>query len=208
MTWKDISVFQYQQLAELLSREPDELDIAIEMCAILHKTTKKDVEWGWDKQRFKKACAELTFVHEQPMPEEYYKHVTVNGRRYRMVYDIRNIRAARVAESKTFAEKGVIPNLHYIAASMVVPQKKTFFGWRDDEYKAAAHDSYASDMLEAPITAINGSVVFFCRVYVESMKSLKGFLTEELVKSMSREKAEETMGALCETLDGFTKPTK
>jgi hypothetical protein len=96
--------------------------------------------------------------------------------------------------------------MHKIAASMVVPMKLTWRGWKLAKYDASKHEEYASDMLSAPFESVYGSMVFFCQVFAISIKNLADYFKEELMKSgMRTTEAEETIRVLCDTMDGFTK---
>lgn len=205
MTWNDVTVFQWQQLNEIYTGEADYTDRQLETMTlgILLNMTETEVDsqpLDWRTEKLKA----IHFVHEPPQgkPQRYIK---VNGRRYRCIYDVRKIRAARYIESKHFA-KNPNDNLHRIAASMVMPQKRWLFGWKDAGYDAGRHDEYANDLLLAPVTAVLGSVVFFCEVYRKWMQGSRSYLIEEMMaKGMQKEQATEMVEALWIITDGTTK---
>ena len=206
MNWKDISVFQWQQLNDLFlkSKELNELDLAIQSAAICTRMTENEID-SLPIEDLNPLLKSIQFIHEEikPEPESYIK---INGRKYKCIYDVRKIPAARYIETKHFSQD-VNGNLHKIAACMVMPMKKTLFGWKLDKYDASRHEDYAQDMLEAPITAILGSVVFFYQVYRNWIKSSKDYLIAEMSKKMSRYQAEAVYQTLCDTMDGYTKPS-
>ncbi len=206
MNWKDISVFQWQQLNDLFlkSKELNELDLAIQSAAICSKMTENEID-SLPIGELNPLLKSISFIHEElkPNPEKYIK---VNGKRYKCIYDVRKIPAARYIETKHFGQD-VNANLHRIAACMVMPMKKTLFGWKVDKYDASRHEEYSQDMLEAPITAVLGSVVFFYQVYKNWIKSSKDYLIHEMMKKMSRYQAEVVYQTLCDTMDGFSRPS-
>lgn len=204
MTYSDISVFKWQQLTSLFTnkKEKTDIDLSVEALAICKGITEAQVD-SMTQKEFSNELSKITFLHEQLNPKAQ-RFIKVNGRRYRCVYDVRNIRAARYIESKYFGTD-VTNNLHKIAACLVIPQKKVLGIWKDDEYNALKHDEYSQDMLEAPITAVLGSVVFFYHVYRDWMTSSKDYLTKEMGIAMKMEEAELVYQTLCEILDGFTK---
>lgn len=176
MTWQDITVYQFQQLARLAGEEltPDNL---VKTAAICFNITEQEVD-SWPVSKFHEKVKELSFLQES-MIWEPVQFVEVDGRRYRFVYDVRNIHAARYIDVKQLSREGFEASLHKCAASMVVPQVKTGKGWKDAEYDAAKHGDYAQDMLSAPITAIHGSALFFSKVYAHSIASLADSLKPE-----------------------------
>lgn len=155
----------------------------------------------------KSILQQTKFIYQEVKPETV-KVLKVNGKRYRCVFDVRKMPAARYIESKYF-DQDRIGNLHKLAACMVIPQKKNWLGmWVDDKYDAAKHPEYSQDMLAAPITSVLGSVVFFYQVYTNWIRSSKDYLTKEMIrKGMSKYQAEKTYIHLCEIMDGFIRPS-
>lgn len=205
MTWNDVTVFQWQQLNELYTGEQDYTEKQLETITlgILLNMTEAEVDSqteGWRREKL----IQINFVHVPPSgkPQRYIK---VNGRRYRCIYDVRQIRAARYIEAKHFGKQPE-QNLHKIAASMVIPQRRAWYGWRDAEYDAANHLQYANDLLMAPVTAVMGSVVFFCEVYRRWMGDSLDYLSEEMMaKGLTKEEATGVVMDLWRFTDGITK---
>lgn len=206
MTWKNVNVFQWQQIINLFTKEKElsELDLAVKCVAILKGMTEHQID-SMPLGELNPLLKSIDFIHTEikPNPENC---IRVGKKRYKCVYDVRKIPAARYIESKYFAQD-VNANLHRIAACMVLPMKKTIFGWRVTKYDASKHEEYAQDLLEAPITAVLGSVVFFCLVYRNWIKAIKDYLIAEMMtKGLTKYQAEVTYQTLCEILDGFIKP--
>ena len=207
MTWKDINVFQYQQIMDLYATAKDmsELDLAYKITAIVMDLTENQID-SLPMDHLKPLLQQVAFVHEQIKPQPQ-KYIQVNGKRYRCIYDIRKMPAARYIESKHF-DQDRISNLHKLAACMTIPQKRNWLGmWVDDTYDAGKHSEYADDMLAAPITAVLGSVVFFYQVYNNWIRSSKDYLIKEMMmKGMTKYQAEKTYIHLCEIMGGFIRP--
>jgi len=204
-TWNDINVFQYQQLIALFTEEGNtELDLIVRAGSIVTGKTEHEID-SLPYHELKTLGESLKFIHEiiEPIPVQ---HIDVNGKRYRCIYDVRNMPAARYIESKHFGQD-THANVHRLAASMVMPQRRLFrFGpYVDDRYDATKHADYAHDMLAAPIVSVLGSVVFFCEVYLRSMWSLRVFSATQMLKAMPMmpmEEALQEMTDLCVGLDG------
>jgi hypothetical protein len=206
MNWKDVNVFQWQQIVNLFTKEKDltDLDLAVKAVAILNNMTEYQVD-SLPMEKLSSLLKGISFIHNEIKPEPQ-RFIDVMGKRYKCVYDIRRMPAARYIESKHFAQD-TTNNLHRIAACMVVPMKKTWFGWIEQKYNASKHEDYSQDLLEAPITAVLGSVVFFYQVFRVWTKISKDYLISEMMKAkMTRYQAEATYQILCDTMDGFTKP--
>ena len=206
MTWKDINVFQWQQIVNLFTKEKDlnELDLAVKSVQIVTGLTEHQID-SLPIGELNPLLKSIDFIHEEIKPEPS-KYIKINGRKYKCIYDVRNIPAARYIESKHFATD-VNGNLHKIAACLVLPMKKTIFGWKVDKYDASKHEDYAQDMLEAPITSVLGSVVFFCLVYRNWIKASRDYLISEMMeKKITRYQAEILYQVLCDSMDGFIRP--
>jgi hypothetical protein len=205
MNWKDVTVWQWQQLQAITKKKDDtELDKAVKTLAILTNRTESQIDSLSISELNKelKAIDWISKTDANPKPVDFIK---VNGKKYRCIYDVRLIPFGRYIESKFFSED-VVLNLHKIAASMVRPMKLTWRGWKVAKYDASKHEDYAQDLLSAPFEAIYGSVVFFCQVFSDSIKSSKDFMKEDLMKNgMTEEEAEMTMEVLCGAMDGFIR---
>lgn len=208
MTWKDINVFQYQQIMDLYGNAKDmtELDIAYKVTGIVMDLTENQID-SLPLDQLKPLLEQVAFVHEQPKPQPE-KYIKVNGKRYRCIYDVRKMPCARYIETKYF-DQDRISNLHKLAAGMVIPQKRNWLGmWVDDVYDAGKHSEYSEDMLAAPITSVLGSVVFFYQVYRSWIRSSKDYLTKQMILTgMSKYQAEKAYIHLCEIMDGYIKPS-
>jgi hypothetical protein len=206
MTWKNVNVFQWQQIVDLFTKSKDltELDLAVKCVAIIKGISDTKVN-SLPPAELNTILKSIDFIHQEikPSPEKYIK---VGKKKYKCVYDVRRMPSARYIETKHFGND-INGNLHRIAASMVLPMKRTLLGWKVDKYDASKHEEYAQDLLEAPITAVLGSVVFFCLVYRNWIKASKDYLVAEMMeKSLTKYQAEVLYQTLCEILDGYIKP--
>jgi hypothetical protein len=157
-------------------------------------------------QTLKELRKNLEFLNE-PIVGKPVNYIIVNGKRYRINYDIKNMPAARYIESKVFS-KDTLGNLHKIAASMVVPQKKTWFGkWVDEKYDASKHEDYAADMQEANFIHVYHSLVFFYQVYRNWIEVSRDYMKVEMMKAgMTATQADSVVLLLCESTGGIIPP--
>lgn len=206
MTWKDVSVWQMQQIANVLNKTKDEteLDISVKVLGILTNRTESQID-SLSLGDLRDGLNEIKFINTSQPEAKPVKYIDVNGKRYKCIYDIKKLPYARYMETKHFGND-VLLNLHKIGASMVMPMKKTWLGWKLDKYDASKHEEYANDILEAKYEAVYGSVVFFCQVYIHSISNLGDYLKNRMQKQgMTLQQAEITMANLCNALDGFTR---
>lgn len=203
MTWKDISVFQYQQIFEINAMELDDLDKTIKMAAIVTNQTEQHIR-SLSVVDFNKIVQELDFLN-QKIEFKKVDVIKVNGKRYKCNYDVKGMSTGRYIETKFFLPD-FEANIHKIAASMVIPMKKTFLKWELDTYNADHHDDYAADLQAASIEDVMGSLVFFYLKFRRWMKDSVDYSIKELTKKGMKKK---TLNQVCHhlfgTLDGYIR---
>ena len=208
MKWNNLTLWQYQQLMPIITNpEKDwtELDKEVKQLTVISGLTEYQID-SLSIETLKEMRQDLAFLDE-PIEGKPVDFIVVNGRRYRMNYDIKNMPAARYIESKVFS-KDTLGNLHKIAASMVIPQKKTWFGkWVDDKYDASKHEDYAADMQEANFIHVYHSLVFFYQVYRNWIEVSRDYMKAEMMKAgMTTEQADSVVLLLCESTGGIIPP--
>jgi len=203
MSWDKINVFQYQQLVPALGIE-DATDQNMRLIAILNGWTENQVD-SLSVEEYANEKAKIGFLSE-PIEGKPVKYIKVNGKRYKCVYDVRKLPSGRYIESKVFSVE-LVTNLHKLAASMVIPMRKTIFGWREDKYDASRHEEYATDLLEARFVDVYHSIVFFYQVYRNWMEITKDYLIQKIVEmGKSHSEAEKEVQNLLNILDGSIAP--
>ena len=206
--WQQITLWQYQQIIPIMTK-PDkdwtEIDVDYKLISILTGMTQYQID-SLPLEELKKERAKLKFLKED-ITGKPVKYIQVNGRRYRVIYNVKDMPFARYIESKVFG-KDVVGNLHKISASMVMPQKRNWLGrWVDDNYDASKHEQYSLDMQEAKFVDVYHTLVFFYQVYRNWIEVSKGYLVQEMTnKGLTKEVADQVVQTLCETLDGNIAP--
>lgn len=207
--WNKLTIQQAQEIDRIRQSDAPHLDIEVELIATINNLSIDQVdsmEWG----KYTELRKTLDFL--QTMPEgKPIEYVTIGKKRYRFIYDIRQMPFARYIEGKTFSVS-FMQNLHKLAASMSMPQRKTWYGkWVDQKYNAAKHSEYAEDLLNAPFEAVYSSAVFFYQVYRLWIESSRVYLIKEQMKTgKTMQEAEKLVRDLCRYLDGSTplKPSR
>lgn len=204
MKWNELTLWQYQQLMPTITnpnKDWTELDIEVKQLCIVTGLTEYQID-SLSLTALKELRKELAFLND-PIEGKPVNYIITNGKRYRINYDIKNMPSARYIESKVFS-KDTLANLHKIAASMVIPQKRNWFGkWVDEDYDASKHEEYASDMQEANFVHIYHSLVFFYQVYKNWIEVSRDYMTAEIMKAgMTKKQAAMVVDLLSESMDG------
>jgi hypothetical protein len=204
MKWNNLTLWQYQQLMPTITN-PDkdwtELDTEVKRLCIVTGLTEYQID-SLSITALKELRKELDFLNED-IEGKPVNYIEVNKKRYRINYDIKNMPSARYIESKVFS-KDTLANLHKIAASMVIPQKRNWFGkWIDQDYDASKHEEYAADMQEANFIDIYHSLVFFYQVYKNWIEISQDYMIAEMTKAgMTEKQAAMVVDLLSESMDG------
>ena len=204
MNWSNVTVFQWQQLMQLFTQsESEDLEVvSIKVISIITGKTETEV-LNLPLTQTIKLAKKIEFL-KTDVPVNKVDFIKVKGKRYRCNYNIKDMEAARYIETKYFSGD-FAGNIHKIAASMVIPQKLTIFGWKDDKYQANKHDEYADDLLAASIADVMGSVVFFYLVFRTWIKVSQDYLKKEMMEmKMTERHTEMILQVLCDSMGGFT----
>jgi hypothetical protein len=203
--WEKISVWQYQQMYPIItnpSKDMSEKDIEHKLIAIINNLTERQVS-ELPKNKLDKFRSELYFLKDN------YEGVAVNRvyankKIYKFIKDAKDINTARYIESKFFM-KDLIPNLHKVAASIVIPQERKWFKYIDLKYDSDMHQDYANDILYANFKDVYFSVVFFYQVFNDWIPITKDYLMESMNnQGLAKDKAEKVAAILWNILDGNT----
>lgn len=179
MEWKDLNVFQYQQLEPILTGG-DIIANATKIIAIINNDTEAAVE-RYTPDRLSKEIKKMNFLITE-IKGRPVKYLNTSKNKYICNYDVSLINTARYIETKVFA-KDVIQNLHKLAASMVHP---TYYGIVKKKYNAAKHSEYADDIQSASFVDVFYSVSKFIKVISELDSNFKG-LYEEVDEQMQEQ---------------------
>jgi hypothetical protein len=155
---------------------------------------------------YKAKLKECDFLNSMPEGKPV-KVIKVNGKRYRLIYDVTRMPFGRYVESKAFVGD-IYGNLHKLGATMVMPQKKNWLGlWVDDKYNAAKHEDYADDILQANFQDVYFSLVFFYQVFRNWIEVTRDYLvTKMMMTGQTEQQCSQVVADLCSILDGIIQP--
>lgn len=193
MTWKNITVEQYQLIHSVIKQNINEIDKTIRIIGIIYNLTEDQI-YKLPYDTFLKYTDEVTHLFTIPKGEERAKRsVVAGGKRYAFDYNIGKHRFAQYIEAQHFLQGGIVENLHLIAASITRPVYCRVIRGKND---SAKHEERANDFLKANFLEVYYSVVFFCSVLSSWNGKYKG-----LFEISDDADDEDIMPAF----DGFTK---
>jgi hypothetical protein len=206
--WDKINVWQYQQIYNVYNSKDKyltEIEVNSKLVSIVNDMTEAQVD-SLTITQFNKLKKSILFL-TQPIAGKPVKYILINkNKRYKINYDVSKMPFARYIESKVFSED-LYNNLHKLAATMVMPQKRILGIWFKQKYDASKHEQYSEDMLTARFIDVYHSLVFFYQVYRNWIEVSQDYMVSKLMQTgMTQEKAKEVVQDLCTTLDGSIPP--
>lgn len=206
--WDKINVWQYQQIYNALNtkdKDSTDLDLEVKLVGIVNNMTEMQID-SLSLTEYKELNKTITFLNE-PIKGTPKKHIRISyNKRYKINYDVSKMPFARYIESKVFSED-LYGNLHKLAATMVIPQKRILGIWFNQKYDASKHQEYSNDMLDAKFVDVYHSLLFFYQVYRNWIEVSQGYLANKMMEAgMQQAQAIEVVQSLCTILDGNIPP--
>ena len=206
--WKKINVWQYQQIYNVYSSSEKyltEIEIDSKLVSIVNNLTDTQVD-SLPLKEFMELKKSVEFLNK-PIEGKPVKYINISKtKRYKINYDVSKMPFARYIESKVFSED-LYNNLHKLAATMVIPQKKILGFWFNQKYDASKHQEYSDDMLTARFIDVYHSLVFFYQVYKNWIEVSRDYMRAEMTTAgMTTEQADSVLLLLCESMDGIISP--
>jgi hypothetical protein len=204
LKWENITVQQFQEVSKLTTDTSlDEMGKLERLICIMFDMSEREVEELPMQEFTAKAKAVAFLLNEQTIPGKAVRSIKVNGRRYAIEYNPVKLKHRQYVEIMHFGDKP-IDNMHHIMASLVQPVRLGF----KRKNKAEDHERISADMLNARVVDVFHTAVFFCKLYVNLMQAIKGYLKEEMMKSrkITQEEAELIITTSLRAMDGFTQP--
>ena len=192
ITWQNITVGQYQQLYAIMKSEADDFDKELQIVALLSGMTQAEVEaLPLDKYKAMKAATLWAF---EDIPEG--KPIKRFGK-YKLIRKVQDLDAGRYISLQGFLQMDMVENLHNLMACIVKPR------WR--KYNGDNHEQYAEDCRNAPFLALYQTMVFFCKVFNNSMQDLQPFLASQIqtAPNLTKDQKAEQLANLKNTLAGL-----
>lgn len=206
MKWNNITVWQYQNIVKTLeNKQLDDIDKSFKLIGLVYNMTDNQVD-SLTQAEYRAKLKELDFLNKMPEGKPV-TIIKINKKRYKPIYDINQMPFGRYVESKAFVGD-IYGNLHKLGATMVMPQKRNWFGiWVNDKYDASKHEEYAEDMLMANFEDVYFSLVFFYQVFRNWIEVTKDYLvTKMMMGGQTQKQCNQVVANLCSILDGIIQP--
>lgn len=191
--WHKITVEQYQQIYQVYKEPIEEIDKIIHIISILYNKSEHEVN-NLPVTTFHKLTAEINQTFSPELKTTIaYKYIKANGHRYKLSYEVGNLRFGQWAELQHFLKGNLIENLHKLAASIAAPMRFGIIAGKNDSEQ---HEKVANDFLQANFLKTYSSVVFFCHKWTGSKIDTKDYLEKKMEKTweeMTIQEKEEQM---------------
>ena len=199
-----VTIELFQALNEIADSPLSDFQKSIEFVKVMTKKSDFEIE-KMSVKKFNRICKFINeqFVKwsDQTINEKPKKVIFVNGKAYKINYDILQLNAGRYVEVMEFSKENAIKNLHKILASIVVPLRLTWKGYKEQKYNADDHERLSNEMLKANYNDVFQSFVFFYAVAKISIENLNTY-----GKNQEEETAVRLLQHSLKFSDGFIKP--
>lgn len=204
MKWEDITVQQFQEVHRLSNDTGlDDMDRITNTIGIMFNKSEKEID-EMSYYEFGQLSRQCSFLLINDVPGKPVNTIKIGTRKYAIPYKPSELKYRQYVEIVTWS-KDIIPNLHYIMASLVQPVR---FGIKRSN-KAKDHSRIAEDMKEAKIIDIYHSCVFFCKLFMASIETTKDSLVNQMMKmGRNREEAETWLNASVTSMAGCIPPSR
>lgn len=176
VSWSDIKVGQFQELYKITSSDLDPLEKAERAICILFNITDEQLD-EMPISKFNSLSKQVEEVLNGQIPGKPLRFIRTGKRKYRVQYKVSELSYGQYSEINSFS-KNIIRDLHFLAASIVVPVD--FLGRKLKEKRY--HKDIAADMTNARLIDIYHSCVFFCQVLESLMRNCKPRLIAQAVE--------------------------
>ena len=168
----DITIRQFIALEEI-DNEQDELDIIKQRIEVFTKLTPEQLK-GVSKKDFDDMANQINIALNQE--SKFIDRFELDGVEFGFVPNLDKITAGEWGDLNRYNTD--IETFNRLMAILFRPVTHTdkFGNYKIERYKGT--DAYAEIMMEAPLNALNGALVFFCDLAIELQSSIKAYLKE------------------------------
>jgi len=172
--WERITLGQYLQMYDIeQSKNINEFEKQLRIMCVIEN--KKEEDYDHVKYiDFLKHLKEVTDEIGQVPECKPVDYISVNGNRYKFVHELNEITAGQFIDFNHYGND--IMNLNKIAAVFFLGMK----GDRVCAYGEIPFEKVAEDLLDAKFIEVQGCMLFFYHVTIESMLNILTSLPEEV----------------------------
>lgn len=186
--WDNITVGKYQQIYDILQGQNFEhaVDRQIQLLACLDDRPAEYYEGLPLQELLRDHVPRVSFLtDEPPVVPDPPKYLHANGRRYKVVYDFRDLSAGQFIDMMSVAKtpEEIVMSVNKLLAVLCLPVEK---GWlkkaKTRQYGYIPFDDVADDMLQVPISEALAVAGFFSEAWNRFLKVIPGFLERKMKK--------------------------
>lgn len=205
-SFKQVTIEQFQELLPIYKKavaETDSLKVVeywINIIAILADCQIEDVE-ALPIKKLKAIIKSLTWLNDTKFNGRKKFTLYHRGKLYKAIKEAKEFNTGRYIEYKTFLGKGMIPNLHYILATIYQPYFKS----------NQTHEERAKEFRQAMVLDVCPTVFFYTIAWQNSIKTIQQYglkLAEEKTKEAEAILMETLKEILEESGDGLLQSTR
>lgn len=190
--WKDVTIKQYTQIQELKDLAP--LDYEIAKLAILTGKSTSQIEQLTVPQ-MKEAIHKTAFLNTEPQKKPVPGTLRVKGKRFRVTVFYKDMNAAQLIDSLSFAKKG--NNVADLMAVFLTPLKYNLFA---EKYDGKTHEARSKFLYEnMTMGQVHPISLFFSQVFDNLPEVILPYLENQLKNlNLTKEEADtvlQTVGA-------------
>lgn len=200
VSWDNLTVGQFLDLYRLsITADLDEMEKVERAVAIIYNKSEREVEemkMGEFTQLSKQAAQFLTTA----IPGKPVRSIVVGNNKYKITYDPTQLRQRQYVEVLHYGESPV-ENMHLIMASIVRPVKWGIARRNNVD----DHAKIANDILQAPVKDVYHTCVFFCKLYMNLIESIRASLVNQIQEKtkLSKETADQLVSISLKGMGGF-----
>lgn len=126
MTYRDISVKQYEAIRELADEQLSDLDTQTALLSILFEKTEDEI-LDLPMEKYQKLAHQAKFILTPPQPNKKVpKRLKINGKKYYILADVNKMSAGQFIDYQSFVKSGTDKHLHNILSCFIIPIGKTY----------------------------------------------------------------------------------
>jgi len=210
--WNNITIEEYQLIYGIITDESiNDLDKEVKLISIVNELTESEVD-NLSVEKFKELKSSLQFLHDGKIQGRVKRVIKANGREYQMSLDAFKITYGQYVDITSFmsADGGLIGNIHLVLASMAMPVKRHWLGFKYiSRYGDTPHNEIATDMLKSNFADCYHTAIFFCKLINDLTKVTAAYSVREILreKKITKAKLKEILKASRDAGAGFIMPS-
>lgn len=201
-----LTVGQFIQLYQISKTTDDDTEKAIQSVSVATGKTVEEVE-NMPILEFKAIDRQVaSIINSRPLKGNPVSFLKSGRKLYQINYKLSTITAGQHTEVQYWlSNDDWVSNMDKILASIAVPVKRYLWVKLPGKNDSSRHEQVCEDMQQVDFETAYGCVVFFCKLFRDSIKATLPYLEEEMKKTgMNQTAAKKLQTDLIKVLDGYS----